>query len=278
MVAVINNFGGFYSRELYFLELLKTGGEIKAPCINNSDQYTNIIGNEVYVGFIHVKGLRTELVEKILDERKEHGPYLHLQDFIERTNIGLEQLNILVSIGAFRFTGKTKKQLLWEANFLQKKNQPELHQGPALFEEPPLTFKLPSLADQPLDDLYDEMEILGFTLSNPFDLVDDDPSKYLLSRDLPNHIGKKITVLVYFIARKHVMTKNNDEMFFGTFVDSRLDWVDTVHFPDSAKNYPLHTNGFYRVTGKVTEDFGVCSLEVHSMIQVGYKTRRYANL
>ncbi len=64
-------------------------------------------------------------------KRKQHGPYLHLQDFIERTNIGLEQLNTLVSIGAFRFTGKTKKQLLWEANFLQKKNQPALHTGQA---------------------------------------------------------------------------------------------------------------------------------------------------
>ena len=51
MILVINNFGGLYSRELYFLELLKTGGEIKAPCVNNSDEYTNIRGNEVYVGF-----------------------------------------------------------------------------------------------------------------------------------------------------------------------------------------------------------------------------------
>ena len=39
MVAVINNFGGFYSSELYFLELLKTGGIIEAPCIINSDEH-----------------------------------------------------------------------------------------------------------------------------------------------------------------------------------------------------------------------------------------------
>src|ERR1035437_4653691 len=135
MVAVINNFGGFYSRELYFLELLKTGGEIKAPCVNNSDEYTNIRGNEVYVGFIHIKKLQSKLVEIIIEERNTNGPYLHLQDFIERTSIGLEQLNTLISIGALRFTGKSKKRLLWEANFLQKKNQPELHIGKPLFED-----------------------------------------------------------------------------------------------------------------------------------------------
>jgi DNA polymerase-3 subunit alpha len=278
MVAVINNFGGFYSRELYFLELLKTGGEIKAPCINKSDYSTNIHGNEVYTGLIHIKGLQQLLAENILDERKANGPYLHLQNFIERTNIGQEQLNTLVSIGAFRFTGKSKKTLLWEANFLQKKNQPELHGAPVLFEDAPLEFNMPVLIDNRLDDLYDEMEILGFTLSNPFAMVDDDPAKYVLSKDMAGNIGKYITVLVYFIARKHVTTKNNDQMFFGTFVDCNLDWIDTVHFPDSAKNYPLHNSGFYKVTGKVTDDFGVYSLEVSKMYKVGFKERKFANL
>jgi DNA polymerase-3 subunit alpha len=65
MVAVINNFGGFYSRELYFLELLKIGGNIQPPCINNSDLYTNIKDNDVYAGFIHIKGLTNILTEKL---------------------------------------------------------------------------------------------------------------------------------------------------------------------------------------------------------------------
>jgi DNA polymerase-3 subunit alpha len=278
MVAVINNFGGFYSRELYFLELLKIGGIIQLPCVNNSDQYTNIKGDEVYAGFIHIKGLQDKLIEKILDERKTSGPYLHLQDFIERTTTGLEQLNTLISIGAFRFTRKSKKQLLWEANFLQTKNKTHSPVSDSLFEEEPLAFKLPELIDNPLDDLYDQMEILGFTLCNPFALVDDDPSKYVASADLQQHCGKVVTCLVYFIDRKHVITKYNDEMFFGTFVDSQLNWVDTVHFPDTVKNYPLHTGGFYKITGKVVEDFGVHSLEVQRMHKVGYKPRSYANL
>jgi DNA polymerase-3 subunit alpha len=278
MVAVINNFGGFYSRELYFLELLKIGGNIMPPCINLSDQYTNIHENDVYTGFIHIKGLQQELIDTILEERKTNGPYLHIQDFIERTNVGLEQLNTLVQIGAFRFTGKSKKQLLWAANFLQKKNKMHSPVSQSLFEEKPLDFKLPELIDDPLDDLYDQMEILGFTLSNPFDMVDDDPANYIAAKDMGGYNGKIISVLAYFIARKHVVTKNNDEMFFGTFVDSNLDWIDTVHFPQSAKENPLHTGGFYQIIGKVVEDFGVYSLEVHKMTKVGYKAKSYANL
>jgi DNA polymerase III alpha subunit len=278
MVAVINNFGGFYSRELYFIELRKTGAAIHAPCVNESDYYTNIKENDVYTGFVHIKSLQQEMATFILEERRKNGRYLHLQDFIERTTISKEQLNILVSIGAFRFSGKKKKELLWEANFLQKKNEHQVPAAKPMFKEAPITFKLPELIDYPLDDLYDELEILDFTLGNPFDLVNDDPSKYLFAKDMAAQLGKTVATLLYFIDYKVVPTKNNQTMSFGTFVDGNLEWVDTVHFPESFRNYPLRGRGFYKVTGKVVSDFGVYSIEVHRMYKVGYKERNYANL
>lgn len=278
MVAVINNFGGFYSRELYFLELLKWGGDIHPPCVNNSEQFTNIHDNTVYTGFIHVKGIQEKLVERITEERKANGLFLHLQDFIERLSPGLEQLNTLISVGAFSFTGKAKKKLLWEANFLQKKNQPVATGAVSMFKEKPLEFHLPDLSDSRIDDLYDQMEILGFTLTNPFELVNDDPHKYICAKDMPACLGKKITMLAYFITRKHVTTKNKNKMFFGTFVDHRLDWIDTVHFPDVALRFPLHSSGFYRIEGKVVEDFGAYSIEVSYLKNIGFKRRSYANL
>lgn len=278
MVAVINNFGGFYSRELYFLELLKCGGDIHLPCVNHSDHYTNIHNQKVYVGFIHIKGLQNKLIEALLEERNQNGAFTSLTDFIERTNPGLEQLNILIRIGAFRFTGKTKKTLLWEANFLQKKATVEAPEVQSMFNEPlQFGFELPQLSDDPIDDLYDQMEIMNFCTTNPFALVDEDPNKYVSAKDMARYSGKTITMLAYFIARKHVITKNDDAMFFGTFVDSNLDWIDTVHFPDAAKRHPLHSSGFYKIKGKVAEDFGVYSLEVSWMEKVGYKNRSYIN-
>jgi DNA-directed DNA polymerase III PolC len=275
MVAVINNFGGFYSTELYFIELMKAGGIIHAPCVNNSDLYTSIKGDEVYAGFIHIKALQEKAMLLIVEERKAGGPFLHLQDFIERTDIGLEQLNILVSVGAFRFTGKTKKQLLWEANFLQKKNKAHMPVSDSLFQEKPVEFTLPKLTDNEIDDLYDQKEILGFTLTNPFAMIDEEPANYIPAREIGNHLHKVVTVLVYFIATKHVQTKNNDLMFFGTFIDHNLDWVDTVHFPDTARAYPLHSGGFYKITGRVVDDFGVYSIEARRTEKIGLKKRSY---
>lgn len=278
MVAVINNFGGFYSRELYFLELRKTGAQIHLPCINNSDYYTNINGIDVYAGFVHIKSLEQDTAENIVSERMRSGPYLHLQDFMERTGITKEQLNILISIGALRFTGLTKKQLLWEANFLQQKVTVVAGRGKRLFEESPAQFSLPSFTDHPIDDAYDELEILDFPLRNPFELSREDPAAYKLSKDLADHLGKTITLLLYFIAYKVVPTIKGETMCFGTFVDVELNWVDTVHFPDSFRKYPLKGRGFYKITGKVVSDFGVYSIEVHNMFRSGYKERRYAQL
>jgi DNA-directed DNA polymerase III PolC len=278
MVAVINNFGGFYSTELYFIELFKAGGKIEPPCVNNSDEYTNIKEDEVYVGLIHIKSLRKELKEGILEERSKSGPFLHLQDFIERIHVGIEQLSVLIKVGAFRFTGKSKKQLLWEAHSLLKMHQLQLQNTQPLFHEPAIQFKLPDLSDHPLDDIYYQMQHLGFPLCNPFDLANDDPSKYVAAKDLIQHANKYVSVLIYFIAHKHVPTKNGEEMYFGTFLDANLDWVDTVHFPESAKNYPLDKSGFFKATGKVTLDFGVVSLEVSKMETVSYRARQYADL
>ena len=147
-----------------------------------------------------------------------------------------------------------------------------------LFKEDPLEFQLPNLADDPLDDLYDQIENLGFPLCNPFGLANEDPKKFIAAKDLVKHEGKLVTVLIYFIAHKQVPTKNGEEMYFGTFIDSNLDWVDTVHFPESARKYPIDKSGFFKATGKVTLDFGVVSLEVIKMESVGYRARRYADI
>ncbi len=279
MVAVINNFGGFYSTELYFLELLKTGGDIEPPCINNSDEYTNIQGNKVYVGFVHIKRLQDKLVEQILEERRTNGSYLHLQDFIERTNAGIEQLNTLISIGAFRFTGKSQKSIYYGKPISCKRKTSRSctmarhfftnHRSNLLC----LNCRIPVWMISMI-----RLRSWDFRLSNPFELVDDDPAKYVKATDLEKNKGKTVSALTYFINRKHVVTKYNDEMFFGTFVDAELNWIDTVHFPDSARNFPLHDSGFYRISGKVAADFGVFSIEVHKMEKVGHKKRIYENL
>jgi DNA polymerase-3 subunit alpha len=271
-VAVINNFGGFYSRELYFYELMKTGARVHRPCVNNSDYYTNIRGVDAYIGFVHIKGLEQVFAGRIIEARETAGQYLDLDDFIGRTAPTPEQLDILIRTAALRFTGKNKKQLLWEGDFLQKKTR-LTHPAPyPLFKEAPLSFTLPELPVYPMEDYYDDVELLGFPAGDPFVLVDDDPSRYLTARDLPDRLGRMVTVLGYHITHKPVRTVRGDTMSFGTFLDINRDWIDTVHFPPIHAAQPPQA-GFFRITGKVIEEFGVYNIEVTRIEKAGIKKR-----
>lgn len=272
MVAVINNFGGFYSTELYFHELRRAGAVVHAPCINNSGELTRISGREVYMGFVHVKSLEKETVARILAARAGAGAYLHLQDLIGRTGLAPEQLNILIRVGALRFTGRNKKALLWEANFLNRrvKQQSAPHTVP-LFPDKPLAFQLPPLHHTPLEDALDERELLDFPLCDPFALVDADPAAFVPARDLHRQVGQVVELLVYYITQKPVRTIRGQLMYFGTFFDPQGDWVDSVHFPESARQHRLTGRGYYHLRGKVVDDFGVYSVEVHWMRKIGLK-------
>lgn len=274
LVSVINNFGGFYSTELYFQQLKKTGVQVLAPCVNNSNYLTDIVDGKVYVGFVHILDLEKSMAESVIKKREKHGPFLHLTDFIERTNMPLEQLNILIKTGALRFTGKTKKTLLWEANFLHKKNKQHVPANISLFEEEPVRFTLPAFPLRPLEDALQEMKLLSFPLCDVFQLADDDPQKYIAAKDISSYKGRQITVLAYYVTEKHARTVKGEYMFFGTFLDSAGDWIDTVHFPPSARQFPLQGKGFYRIRGKVLEEFDVYTIDVCALEKTGIKQIR----
>ena len=179
---------------------------------------------------------------------------------------------MLIRVGAFRFTGKCKKELLWEANFLQKKSSKHSTMS-VLFKEAPLVFTLPAFKHHPLDDAMDEIELLGFPLCNVFDLVDDDPSKYTRAAELETYMGKEVKMLGYLITSKPVGTIKGERMYFHTFIDADGDWLDTVFFPPAAKFYNVSGKGFYAMTGKVIEEFGVYTLDVQHCRKVGIRKK-----
>ena len=84
------------------------------------------------------------MTERIASEREINGPYTSLADFIARVSAGIEQLVILIRLNAFRFTGRTKKQLLWEAHMLIGKYDKQPETKP-LFAEKIHEFVLPEL-------------------------------------------------------------------------------------------------------------------------------------
>ncbi|MBK6550969.1 MAG: DNA polymerase III subunit alpha [Flavobacteriales bacterium] len=331
MVAVANNFGGFYRTEFYLHEAKRAGAVIEAPCVNRSEGLCSLVkggdrlsdvggsvaqasraaratdepttDNCIFLGLENVKSLNSETVQLILIERKRNGPFIDLQDLIRRVPLHVEQARTLIRVGALRFTGKSKPGLLWDLTLM--------HRGPSnastdgdLFitkvEEP----KLPELKHYPLADAYDELELLGFPLRDPFTLVDqvpaignrfpmvgrdgrlmgkvsggDNPQRSTLNsqpptisaHQMPAHKGKHVTMLGYMIHVKTTTTNSGSYMSFGSFIDPAGDFWDSTQFPSVAAQYPFRGRGVYILKGYVEEEFGHYSLRTQVVEKLPWK-------
>jgi DNA-directed DNA polymerase III PolC len=265
MVGVINNFGGFYKTEFYFHEARMNGAHIEAPCVNLSEYHTTIYDDRIYIGFVHLKSLETKVAQQIAVERKENGAYKSLDNFLRRSNLGLEQIRILIRIGAFRFTGKPKQQLLWSAMLYFSNAKSRNKTTIDLFDTEPKEYPLPVLHQDALEDAYDEMELLGFPIGDPFKLISNSERGDVCAIDLSRKINQHVHIIGYCVTTKDTSTMKGELMHFGTFYDRRGEVFDTVHFPDIASKYPFRGRGFYEIKGKIVEDFGVFMIEVTFM-------------
>lgn len=269
MVCVINNMGGFYRTEVYVHEAKMSGGFIQNPCINKSCYKTILREKDIYLGFMHLEGLEKQLAIEIEHERSRNGLYKSLEDFLRRIPVGIQTLQTLIFIGAFRFLGKSKNELLVDARMLFINYKPE-NRGLMLFQEPIKEYRLPKLFREKLEDAFDEIEILGFPVSfSPFDLLKTKYRGSVFVKDLLLYHKKEVKMLAYLISRKHVPTKKGT-MYFGTWIDADGDYFDTAHFADSLKLYPFQGGGCYLLLGTVEVDFHFPTITISKMAKMPF--------
>jgi DNA-directed DNA polymerase III PolC len=318
ITGVINNFGGFYSSWVYFNEAKISGANLHAPCVNRSGYKTCIRDRDIFLGFIHVANLEADLGKAISELRRTNcegrgtkdepevslhpvshiagyppveNPYTSLEDFIQRVPVTLDQLIILIRVGAFRFTGKQKASLLWEAHMLLNKNSETAKmrngeifatslphhlataQNGGFFDSIPAKhFELPPLEQNLIADVYDEIELLGFPVTySYFDLLETKFRGDILAHEMAAHVGKTIRMLGLLVTIKYVRTIKKEWMHFGTFIDVNGRFFDTVHFPKAVTEYPFRGDGVYLVKGKIVEEFGFPSLNVEQMAKMPLK-------
>ncbi|KKO89169.1 DNA polymerase III subunit alpha [Sphingobacterium sp. Ag1] len=269
IVSAINNMGGFYRTEVYIHEARMSGGKILNPCVNKSEYETTIYGDEIYLGLMLLEKVESKLAQLIPTERKANGEYRSMEDFIKRVPIGIETLQTLIFIGAFRFSGVPKNELLLKARILLGDFKPE-KRFRTLFEEPVKEFKFPELKRNIFEDAFDEIEILSFPVSStPFDLLQTKYRGTVMAKDLTDHHKKQVKMLAYLISRKHVPTKRGI-MYFGTWIDVEGNYFDTAHFPDCLEKYPFQGGGCYLLLGIVEVDFHFPTITITKMAKMPF--------
>lgn len=264
MVATLNNGGGFYRKELYLHEARMHGANIHLPCINHSDALCTIEGNTIYLGLALIAELTEHTLQAILQERLQNGNYKNMHDFIARVPLSLEQMRLLVKAGTFNFTGRNKTELLWEIHSIisphvKKTNKQEL------FKVNLPKWELPAFNYSKIDEAFDEMALFGFSLSSPFGLLKHELPNNFTAKEMPKYINQTISIVGYWVNTKKTYTSNGDKMYFGTFTDLEGNWIDTVHFPPSAKQFPFTGPGCYLIIGKVVNEYDFMSIEVSEL-------------
>lgn len=220
-------------------------------------------GREIFLGLSSIEGFNLNVAERIVDERASGGRYGSLLDFVERTQIGIEHVELLVFSGAFRFTDKPKNELILETRMLLNRHKKSVSGlTKKLFQVPTKKWDFPVLERDPFEDAFDEIEILRFPISkNPFELLKSHYRGDTLVKDLLGKENRTVRMVGYLVARKDVPT-NRGHMNFGTWVDSDGAFFDTTHFPDILNRWPFKGPGCYLMEGKVVVEFGFPTIEI----------------
>jgi DNA polymerase-3 subunit alpha len=165
--------------------------------------------------------------------------------------------------------------MMWEKS---REHNPQQHYFGTELLFPVNTEKvsLPEMKEGRNEQAFDEIEILGFPLCSPFDILEEKPTGDILSLEMKNYMGRMVDMIGYYVTRKYVTTVNKKLMNFGTWVDRSGHFFDTVHFPQALERSPFLGRGCYRIRGKIVEDFGFPSMEAHSMEKLPYvRDERY---
>ncbi len=116
-VALFNNQPmGFYSLDALGRDARRNGLGILLPDVNRSRVECTAEGDDLRVGLGFVRGLGTDMAERVVEERERRGRFASLLDFLRRTPATLKRPAVenLVWVGAFDRAGLTRRELLWQ--------------------------------------------------------------------------------------------------------------------------------------------------------------------
>ncbi len=261
LVAVINNFGGYYRTEVYFRGLQKHGAQLHLPCLNASRYLTYCQGIDVQLGLVHIKHLRRSTVEKIADARRE-GQLLTLDDTLDRIAITTQQWMILIDAGALDFL-QLRRAAMHRAVLLRQRYSRQS----SLFDRP-LTV-VPDDGEEAISRARSEWRSFGFTLHSPFRWLE---SHHLLdtitAAEMSSYANRYVYMVGYYVIHKPVTTDKGEHMCYGTFWDQKLDFFDTVHPPSMIDTMPALEEGMFYLEGKILLSFGFPTLEAKKVTRL----------
>jgi DNA polymerase III alpha subunit len=264
--AALNNNQGAYPRRVYVEAIKRAGLRILLPCVNHSRGPFTLEDGAIRAGLGTVAGLDSAFLESLLAERDGAGAYRDLADFRRRLRPGPEALALLVGCGALDFTGLSRPALFLEADLSDRdEGRKAKEEGQAeLFALEPTEWSPGDYDEQ--RRLRDEWRLLGFVVGPPLMSLFRTrlPRHPVTSRELPNHVGRRVHVAGVTATARNTLTAKGRPMQFITLED---EWglIEVTLFPSSGAQTPYLTLGPYLVAGTVEERYDVLTVNARSI-------------
>lgn len=263
--AVINNGGGFYSRQVYVNALLRQGFPVLGPDVNASEILARVEGRALRLGLGQLAEISFRFLEALVAGRRDDGPYRDLEDFLVRLRPGLPEARVLIRSGSLdSLKGPYSRPQIFWVFFLA--------QGQSLF--PGLPPAPASIRDySPSVRLADEKTTTGLIFSRyALDLFEGRARELVLRHHLPPLVtsrqmaslpGRTVTMMGLYVTQKEVPTRLRQAMAFASFED-RSGMIETVIFPQAWEAFRsrLWQGMAFLLTGRVSEEMGALTLEV----------------
>ncbi len=278
LCSVINNGGGFYSRQVYLNMVRRLGFEIRGPDVNKSCSSYTVEDGTLRIGLGQIRELPAPFLHKMLDERSDGGPFTGLKDFIVRTDPSYAEIRMLVRSGSLDSIagGLSRPQMFWYYMQLGRAGEDELI---------PLVPQTPSCIGDYRDitKVHDELKTLDLIISRHaleifqprIDAYTAADGRYpcIDSSCIKQYKDRVVRIPGIMVTGKEVLTKHRDAMSFVSFEDPK-GVFETVVFPGRYRDLePLLDFGrAFIVSGTVCEDAGAYSIRVEDLFPLNRQT------
>ena len=269
MTAALNNVQGIYPRRVHVWEARRMGVEVLPPCVNRSEVEFTLESGKIRMGLGQVKGLSAQVMEGILAQRPK-APFRSVRDFLGRVRVSGPELESLILVGGFDFTGRIRPELIWQARMLFGRVRKGAASSTFYSEEE--TLQPPALTDYTVEQKVNyEFEILECPLSaHPIELVKRSGADGTVRcADLPALLGRNVRLLGILDTNRGAPTRSGELMQFVTMEDETGVFEVTL-FPRSWQQYRrvLYDAGPYRVEGKVESQYDSLSVTARRISRV----------
>ncbi|HBU27690.1 TPA: DNA polymerase III subunit alpha [Candidatus Uhrbacteria bacterium] len=274
MAAVMNSDAGNVDRmNIEVQECQRIGIQVLPPDVNESFKGFGVVSREQKIrwGLVAIKNVGDDIAATIVQERKEHGPYKDLSDFISRLasrNFNKKSLEALIMAGAldrYGDRGVLLANLDRMLRFNKKVQQDKERSQGTLFDVAP-DMEVNQLLLSPAPEaarstrLEWERELLGIYVSeHPYTAYAEALRPYVVQLSDIEYKNDKDPVKIAGVVStiRTILTKKGDAMAFVRIADGESD-REVVVFPRTYVQHKEHIveGRLVVVLGKVSEREG----------------------